>query len=77
MLGEPVTGHKAYAVARRGLAHVPEDRSLFFDLTVDENIRLGLKGNRQERKEAHDRAMELLPALKPLGQAPGRPAVGW
>ncbi len=68
VLGEPVTGHKAYAVARRGLAHVPEDRSLFFDLTVDENIRLGLKGNRAERKEAHDRAMELLPALKPLGK---------
>ena len=68
VLGEPVTGHKAYAVARRGLAHVPEDRSLFFDLTVDENIRLGLKGNRQERKEAHDRAMDLLPALKPLGR---------
>ena len=68
VLGEPVTGHKAYAVARRGLAHVPEDRSLFFDLTVDENIRLGLKGSRSERKEAHDRAMDLLPALKPLGR---------
>jgi branched-chain amino acid transport system ATP-binding protein len=68
VLGEPVTGHKAYNVARRGLAHVPEDRSLFFDLTVDENIRLGLKGSRAERKEAHDRAMELLPALQPLGR---------
>ncbi len=68
VLGEPVDGHKAYAVARRGLAHVPEDRSLFFDLTVDENIRLGLTGNRQERNDAHDRAMDLLPALKPLGR---------
>ena len=68
VLGEPVTGQKAYNVARRGLAHVPEDRSLFFDLTVDENIRLGLKGSRAERKQAHDRAMELLPALKPLGR---------
>ena len=35
MLGEPVDGHKAHLVARRGLAHVPEDRSLFFGLTVD------------------------------------------
>ncbi len=68
VLGEPVDGHKAYMVARRGLAHVPEDRSLFFDLTVDENIRLGLTGNRQSRRDAHDRAMELLPALKPLGK---------
>jgi branched-chain amino acid transport system ATP-binding protein len=68
VLGEPVNGHKAYLVARRGLAHVPEDRSLFFDLTVDENIRLGLTGDRTSRREAHDRAMELLPALKPLGK---------
>ena len=68
VLGESVDGHKAYMVARRGLAHVPEDRSLFFDLTVDENIRLGLSGNKQERRESHDRAMELLPALKPLGK---------
>lgn len=68
VLGEPVYGHKAYMVARRGLAHVPEDRSLFFDLTVDENIRLGLTGDRQSRREAHDRAMVLLPALKPLGK---------
>ena len=68
VLGEPVDGHKAHLVARRGLAHVPEDRSLFFGLTVDENIRLGLVGGRSARREAHDRAMELLPALKPLGK---------
>ena len=68
VLGEPVDGHKAHLVARRGLAHVPEDRSLFFGLTVVENIRLGLVGGRSARREAHDRAMELLPALKPLGK---------
>jgi branched-chain amino acid transport system ATP-binding protein len=67
VLGEPVDGSKPFTVARRGLAHVPEDRSLFFDLTVDENIRLGLTGDRGSRKAAHDRAMELLPALAPLG----------
>jgi branched-chain amino acid transport system ATP-binding protein len=27
--------------ARRGVAHVPEDRGLFFDLTAAENLRLG------------------------------------
>jgi branched-chain amino acid transport system ATP-binding protein len=68
VLGEPINGHRPYLVARRGLAHVAEDRSLFFDLTVDENIRLGLTGGRQSRKAAHDRAMDLLPALKPLGR---------
>jgi len=30
------------SVARAGVAHVPEGRGIFSDLTVDENIRLGL-----------------------------------
>ena len=68
VLGEPVDGHKPHRIARRGLVHVPEDRSLFFGLSVDENIRLGLTGGRAARREAHDRAMELLPALQPLGK---------
>jgi len=67
VLGEPVDGNRPHTIPRRGLAHVAEDRSLFFDLTVDENIRLGLTGNKSSRKEAYARAMELLPALKPLG----------
>ena len=53
-------------IARRGLAHVPEDRSLFFDLTVNENLRLGLTTDRAKRKAAYDRAMEMFPALAPL-----------
>ena len=67
VLGEEVTGDKPYTIPRRGLAHVAEDRSLFFDLTVQENIRLGLTGDKASRKAAYDRAMELLPALRPLG----------
>jgi branched-chain amino acid transport system ATP-binding protein len=66
VLGEPVLGGKPYLTARRGLAHVAEDRSLFFDLTVAENIRLGLTGNRAGRSAAMAKAMELFPALAPL-----------
>jgi len=66
VLGEPVIGAKAFKVARRGLAHVAEDRSLFFDLTVNENIRLGLSGKSASRKAAFEVAMEMFPALVPL-----------
>ena len=66
VLGAPVLGGRAYKVARRGLAHVAEDRSLFFDLTVYENIRLGLVGNKATRGVALDQAMEMFPALAPL-----------
>ena len=67
VFGNDVSDSKPYQVARSGLAHVAEDRSLFFDLTVQENMRLGLTGDKQKRQQAYDRAMDLLPALKPLG----------
>jgi branched-chain amino acid transport system ATP-binding protein len=66
VLGEPVLGGKAHKVARRGVAHVPEDRSLFFDLTVAENLRLGLNGHRAAKAASLARAMTLFPALEPL-----------
>jgi branched-chain amino acid transport system ATP-binding protein len=66
VMGEPVLGGKPHLVARRGLAHVAEDRSLFFDLTVTENLRLGLTGDRAGRKASMELAMDLFPALAPL-----------
>jgi branched-chain amino acid transport system ATP-binding protein len=66
VLGKPVLGGKPHLVARSGLAHVAEDRSLFFDLTVAENLKLGLTGERSRQKVAMERAMEFFPALQPL-----------
>lgn len=66
VMGETVVFGAPHKVARRGLAHVPEDRSLFFGLTVQENLRLGLRGNRAEQAKGYERALEMLPALKPL-----------
>jgi branched-chain amino acid transport system ATP-binding protein len=66
VFGKQVPEGKAHKVARSGLAHVAEDRSLFFDLTVAENLRLGLTGPRANQRSAMERAMELFPALAPL-----------
>ena len=41
VLGQPVRPGKGHEVARRGLAHVPEGRSVFFGLSVEDNLRLG------------------------------------
>ena len=71
VMGQNTDGMAPHKIAQLGLAHVAEDRSLFFDLTVQENIRLGIAGNRAARASSYDRAMELFPALRPLG---GRPA---
>ncbi len=66
VFGNEIPQGKPHLVARSGLAHVAEDRSLFFDLTVAENLRLGLTGPRAQQKAAMERAMELFPALAPL-----------
>ena len=66
VLGENVDSKNPHKNARLGLAHVAEDRSLFFNLTVKENLQLGLRGDKDLQEEGMDKALELLPALKPL-----------
>ncbi|WP_269758758.1 ABC transporter ATP-binding protein [Variovorax sp. E3] len=39
--GESITGMRTEKIARQGVAHVPEGRGTFTDLTVDENLRVG------------------------------------
>lgn len=41
--GDDLTGHHAYEIARRGVAHAPEGRSVFASLTVEENLALGFR----------------------------------
>ena len=52
-------------VARRGIALVPEGRRIFGELTVEENLRLGLAA-RRARRNGHGlaRAYELFPVLR-------------
>jgi ABC-type branched-subunit amino acid transport system ATPase component len=40
MLGENVTGRPAYRITRLGVSYVPQEKSIFQDLSVDENLRL-------------------------------------
>jgi branched-chain amino acid transport system ATP-binding protein len=49
--------------ANRGLGHVPEDRSLFFELTALENVRLGA---RRGDHAAVETALGLFPQLEPI-----------
>ena len=66
VLGENVDSKNPHKNARLGLAHVAEDRALFFNLTVKENLQLGLRGDKELQEEGMDKALELLPALRPL-----------
>jgi branched-chain amino acid transport system ATP-binding protein len=53
--GESITGADAGDLARRGLALVPEDRCLFTQLSVDENLRLGARRHRGDVSFAYAR----------------------
>jgi branched-chain amino acid transport system ATP-binding protein len=63
ILGTQIRNEPAHAIARMGLALVPEDRGLFHQLTVAENLRL-----RQRRKgSVTDKTVfEHFPALEKL-----------
>lgn len=62
VFGKSVKGRRPHLIAREGLAHVPEGRSLFYQLTVAENLRLGAaKGSADVKK-----ALGYFPALEPI-----------
>ena len=68
VLGAPVRASpvRPWRLARRGVAHVPEDRSLFFDLTAGENLRLGHVRRSRTWRADLDAVLGFFPALGPL-----------
>jgi branched-chain amino acid transport system ATP-binding protein len=64
-LGErSLRGMSAEAIVRSGVALVPEGRHIFSNLTVEENLRLGLTGRRVANGVAAD--LERIHALFPV-----------
>ena len=62
VLGQPIAKKAPHDIARLGMSHVTEDRSLFFSLTVRENLRLGsIKG-----KPDLETPLRYFPALEAL-----------
>jgi branched-chain amino acid transport system ATP-binding protein len=63
--GRSIVGRQPEDVARRGVALVPEGRRIFGELTVEENLRLGLSaGPKQRNGGGLERAYELFPMLR-------------
>ncbi|MFG1682535.1 ABC transporter ATP-binding protein [Nonomuraea sp. NPDC049269] len=72
--GTELAGRSPDAIARRGVAHVPEGRGTFMPLTVEENLRLGAYVRRRGTgvDADLDRIYTYFPALKSrLRQAAG------
>ncbi len=57
---------RPFEVARRGVAHVPEHRALFFGLTVRENLRLGARAKHRDASAELSHVLGYFPELEPL-----------
>jgi branched-chain amino acid transport system ATP-binding protein len=64
--GRPIQGASTESIVRLGVAHVPDGRGTFSDLTVEENLRLGgyLQSNRAHLADDLERVFGYFPVLK-------------
>lgn len=64
--GIVIAGRPAHEIAAAGIAHVPEGRKPFANLTVRENLRLGayLTNDRQQILESQERVFKSFPRLR-------------
>ena len=69
---KPIRNLEPYEIARLGLGYVPEDRRIFTDLTVTENLEVGRQGPRSGAPAwTDDRLFALFPALAAMRQRRG------
>lgn len=65
--GEEITRYAPFRIARLGIGYVPEDRGLFAELSVLENLKvpfLNLKRRVRRWREVEDRVTTLFPVLR-------------
>jgi branched-chain amino acid transport system ATP-binding protein len=65
-MGERIDGLKAHEIAHRGIAHCPERRRLFYDMSVYENIELGAYSLKEKDKfdDLREFVFQIFPRLK-------------
>ena len=69
--GEEVAGKKPYILARKGIGYDPDDRRIFADLTVDENLEIAEKGYVEGEGWNKERVYDFFSALKHIRRRRG------
>jgi branched-chain amino acid transport system ATP-binding protein len=59
-----LAGRRPYDICRRGIAYVPEERLVFANLTVDENLLMGVQEKNTARRWTIDEMFAYFPRLK-------------
>ena len=65
-LGDRIDELKAHRIAKKGISHCPERRRLFYDMSVNDNLKLGayLLKDKKKYKELRNFIFETFPRLK-------------
>jgi len=70
--GRDVSKRPTHEIVRAGLGYVPEERRIFTDLTVEENLEVGRRPKRPNAPYwSRDRLFALFPNLRELRNRPG------
>ncbi len=69
--GQEIANTVAETRARIGIGYVPQGREIFSQLTVEENLRIGLLARSDGLKEIPERIFRLFPVLKDMLQRRG------
>ena len=69
--GQEIVGKKPHEIARLGLGYVPEDRAVFADLTVRQNLLLGVKDTKAATRFRLEDMFALFPRLEERAEVPG------
>ncbi len=70
-VGEDIRQAPPHTIAKMGMGFVPEDRRIFTDLTVLENLEVGMQPPREGAP--HWTAQKLFELFPNLGEMPNRP----
>jgi branched-chain amino acid transport system ATP-binding protein len=70
--GEEISGRPPYLVVRKGMSYVPDDRRIFADLTVEENLEIAARRSAEGGAGWNkDRVYALFPVLSALSARKG------
>lgn len=64
--GEEIAGKAPYLLARKGIGYVPDERKIFADLTVGENLEIAERKARTGAGWDRARVFEVFPALRAI-----------
>jgi branched-chain amino acid transport system ATP-binding protein len=75
--GQNILGMQPFKIARLGIGYVPEDRRIYPDLTVKENLEVAIRPNRNKQDEwTIEKIFDIFPVLRTMEDRKGQQMSG-